>query len=335
MPNIERPSDEISIDTPTDADSLMIKPAELGSVQEDFRQYTIEACAKILFREPSCVTTDWAELKALINYLSEHPEHTSYAIVLQPPPSGNEHFDTLLAGVAEKLADDAGISRPEWCALVKSGIARWPQAWTTNNMASAKRYTPPQLRIRHCIVDKNVLWEYAKGCIPETSVASLYNSSEDTNIYTNTQPVKWASVMWGDPEMYTIAACSKALLTERWGIAIDWTQLRMFIDFLYMFPEHLPYAIACKPHASGDEHLDALLVAMAEKLADDAGIARPKWCLSVAPLGQTWYPSGTPRMIEVAIKTTPQQFMARNIIMGENTLWRTRIAGFKQIGSSI
>jgi hypothetical protein len=336
MPNIERPSDEISIDTPTDADSLMIKPAELGSVQEDFRQYTIEACAKILFREPSCVTTDWAELKALINYLSEHPEHTSYAIVLQPPPSGNEHFDTLLAGVAEKLADDAGISRPEWCANVKPYIQWWPSAWTPRSVHRAARYTPPQLRARNCVVDKNVLWISEKGYIEETRVTLPDSTSEDVDIYASPQPAVRTSDWWGDPEQWTVAKLAVAPVGEYWGDELDYTQIRLLIGFIEMHPEHVPYAIATCPDLTGNEHLDVYMAAIAEKLADDAGIIRPDWCATVKAYVRPLPVSCSPQGSIKALKFTPPQFLARDLLLGPSSFWNiiNPITGRREIDIS-
>lgn len=122
---------------------------------------------------------------------------------------------------------------------------------------------------------------------------------------------------------------SLAALTDAWssspgGEKIDWTRLRAFLDALHAHPERLGAAIATPPARSGNEQLDNLLAAIAEKLADDAAVKRPRWCAAVHPLPLPWEPPGTPRMKVAARRLAPIQFKARNIWLGEHDLWRDR-----------
>jgi transcriptional regulator with XRE-family HTH domain len=120
---------------------------------------------------------------------------------------------------------------------------------------------------------------------------------------------------------------SIARLADAWrptgrGTTFDWTRLRGFVDWLRQNPELVEEAIATPP-ARSEPVLDRLLAGMAEKLADDRGVERPRWAAAVPPLPQPWKPPGTPRMVAQAERTTPHQLKRRNIVLAERDLWRT------------
>jgi transcriptional regulator with XRE-family HTH domain len=122
---------------------------------------------------------------------------------------------------------------------------------------------------------------------------------------------------------------SVAALTDAWsnspaGAKINWTRLRAFLDALHSHPEHVGAAIATPPVRSGNDQLDNLLAAIAEKLADDTHTTRPRWCAAVHPLPVPWEPPGTLRMKATARRSAPTQFKARNIWLAEHDLWRDR-----------
>jgi len=60
----------------------------------------------------------WTRWRTLLDQLALHPELVPEAIYLPPPPAGHLIIDTLLAAVAEKLADDADLLRPSWTEAV-------------------------------------------------------------------------------------------------------------------------------------------------------------------------------------------------------------------------
>jgi len=109
-----------------------------------------------------------------------------------------------------------------------------------------------------------------------------------------------------------------------WGQEIDWTRLRSFVDYMAFRPELLEGAISTPPRRSGFELLDVLLAAIAEKLADDSGIDRPRWCLTVPAHTKKVMPPGTPRMAEAAVRRSPTQFRKRNIYLSADEVWRHR-----------
>lgn len=121
---------------------------------------------------------------------------------------------------------------------------------------------------------------------------------------------------------------SLAGLADAWqstprGTTFDWTRLRGFVDWLRLNPDRVADAIATPP-ARTDTPLDVLLAGMAEKLADDHGVERPRWAAAVPPLPDTeaWKPPGTARMVARAERTTPAQLRSRNFVLAESDLWR-------------
>ncbi len=121
----------------------------------------------------------------------------------------------------------------------------------------------------------------------------------------------------------SLARLTDALSVTPWGEAIDWTSVRAALDDLTMHPDDIESAIATPPARTGNARLDALLAGIAEKLADDAGLPRPSWCRSVPALAEPWQAPGTPRMVERAAASAPEQFRHRNIFLSELELWRS------------
>ncbi|GAA1161243.1 hypothetical protein GCM10009630_69440 [Kribbella jejuensis] len=103
---------------------------------------------------------------------------------------------------------------------------------------------------------------------------------------------------------------------------VNWTQLRGFLDELLAHPELTAEAIESPPRRTGDAAFDALLAGVAEKLADDAGIARPRWTRSVPPSPTPWETPGTPTRVRRARAQAPAQLAARNIWLAAHDLWR-------------
>ncbi|MFC9691931.1 helix-turn-helix domain-containing protein [Kribbella sp. NPDC056951] len=103
---------------------------------------------------------------------------------------------------------------------------------------------------------------------------------------------------------------------------INWTHLRGFVDQLTQHPELIAAAIASPPHRTGDPMFDSLLAGIAEKLADDAGIDRPRWTRSVPASRTPWDTPGTPTRVKRARAQTPSQLAARNIWLAAHDLWR-------------
>jgi transcriptional regulator with XRE-family HTH domain len=124
------------------------------------------------------------------------------------------------------------------------------------------------------------------------------------------------------PESPSLARLADAWQPTNRGTTFDWTRLRGFVDWLRQHPDRLEEAIATPP-ARSDTPLDGLLAGIAEKLADDRGVDRPRWTTAVPPLREAWVAPGTPRMVARAERATPPQLKQRNIVLAEHDLWRT------------
>lgn len=130
-------------------------------------------------------------------------------------------------------------------------------------------------------------------------------------------------------EMGSGPVMSIATLVDAWhpsadGDEPDWTRFRALADHLHLQVADVPAAIGATPASSGSERVDNLLAAIAEKIADDHGLARPHWTAGVQPLREPWRSSGTPRMREREASEAPAQFLARGIELAADNVWRRR-----------
>lgn len=120
----------------------------------------------------------------------------------------------------------------------------------------------------------------------------------------------------------SLATLHDAIDSQSSETTIDWTRIRGFLDAVHAHPTRITEAITTPPSRSGNDRLDNLLAAIAETLADDTGAPRPRWCATVNSLISPWEAPGTPRMRELAHRTAPPQFKARNIWLARRDLWR-------------
>jgi len=101
----------------------------------------------------------WTRLRALLDALALRPEQTQAAISRTPPPSGSLMLDALLAGMADKLADDHGLRRPSWTrAPVRFLPSPWESPGTPRMRQAARDQTPSQLREHGIIASRDSLW---------------------------------------------------------------------------------------------------------------------------------------------------------------------------------
>jgi transcriptional regulator with XRE-family HTH domain len=102
----------------------------------------------------------------------------------------------------------------------------------------------------------------------------------------------------------------------------DWTRLRSWLDYLMTHPNEVERSIVRRPAKSQSLVLDSLLAGIAEKLADDAGLARPRWAAQTPNLNQEWSAFGTPRMMAAWRAAAPPQLLKRGLIIDAPSLWR-------------
>lgn len=97
---------------------------------------------------------EWTRWRALLDHLALHPERVAEAIYVPPLPSGSRMVDALLAGVAEKLADDAGLAPPSWTAAVPAV----DPPYRPPVRAGVDLDVPSQLAERGLLIDTESLW---------------------------------------------------------------------------------------------------------------------------------------------------------------------------------
>jgi transcriptional regulator with XRE-family HTH domain len=104
----------------------------------------------------------------------------------------------------------------------------------------------------------------------------------------------------------------------------DWVRFRAFADQLALRPALTAQAILPEPPLSGSSLLDNLLAAIAEKVADDAGITRPRWTHGRPPLSEPWSSAARPSKQAEAALGAPAQFARRGLLIPAATIWRKR-----------
>ena len=76
----------------------------------------------------------------------------------EPPRSRSEIMNALLAGMAEKLADDAGITRPSWTRKRPPLTEPWSIATRPSKRAEAEAATPIQFLHRKLLIPETTIW---------------------------------------------------------------------------------------------------------------------------------------------------------------------------------
>lgn len=99
---------------------------------------------------------------------------------------------------------------------------------------------------------------------------------------------------------------------------LDWTGWRAWLDALARHPERVPEAIYVPASPSGDAVIDALVAAVAEKLADDSELPRPSWTAGIPALGTPYEPPARRR------GQVPAQFAARGLLIDGTSLFRPK-----------
>lgn len=101
---------------------------------------------------------DWTRLRAFLDRLALHPEQKGPATLRMPASSGSAVLDTLLAGIAEKICDDAGLPRPRWARSVPALLEPWSAPGTPAMREAIRASTPRELAERGLSIDKRSLW---------------------------------------------------------------------------------------------------------------------------------------------------------------------------------
>lgn len=112
-------------------------------------------------------------------------------------------------------------------------------------------------------------------------------------------------------------------LAEEWELVDGelkptWVRWRAWLDAIALHPERTCDAIYPIPNPSGHRTIDALIAAIAEKLADDAGLSRPSWTAAIPPADPTFEPPSRRR------GGYCEQFESRNLLISADSLFRPK-----------
>lgn len=167
----------------------------------------------------------------------------------------------------------------------------------------------------------------AKAGVPTSTVSRIEDGESDPTLTMLGRLVQAAGntlVVESRPQKdrLTLAELATAFDEDAGRLKIDWTRLRGFVDRVEQHPELLADAIS-DPPASDVPLLNTILAALAEQLADEHDIERPRWTRAFGPLDEPWSPPSTPRMRESYVATTPEAFRRRKLVLPRSALFRS------------
>lgn len=99
---------------------------------------------------------DWTRLRGTLDYLARHPDDIPRAIAARPQTQ-SRLMNALLAGIAEKLADDHRLHRPGWtrhAPKIKTGSPRLRE--------QHRAHASPQFLDRGIVIEEQSLFRDPK-----------------------------------------------------------------------------------------------------------------------------------------------------------------------------
>ncbi len=101
---------------------------------------------------------NFVRLRSFIDYLRLNPAHTGAAIATPPQRTGSLFMDSLLAGIAETLADGADIEWPSWTSHVPGLDQPYIAPGPARIQKLATAHTSRPLQARGLVIDDCSLW---------------------------------------------------------------------------------------------------------------------------------------------------------------------------------
>jgi transcriptional regulator with XRE-family HTH domain len=102
---------------------------------------------------------DWTHVRAIIDYLTRFPDEIAYAIT-DAPTSMHVELNCLIAGIAEKLADDHQLPRPEWTEKIPPLDSPSEHPGTPKMRQHGRDNAPQQLSVRNIHIAAKELWRH-------------------------------------------------------------------------------------------------------------------------------------------------------------------------------
>jgi hypothetical protein len=114
------------------------------------------ALARIADVRASDGRVPYTALRGIVDWTAQHPRLAARAITDQPGPTGDPGIDSLLAGIAETIADDHGLDRPDWAAHV--GAAPFDVTGAVDPESQRWSEVPAPLAIRRIGLPRDTFW---------------------------------------------------------------------------------------------------------------------------------------------------------------------------------
>lgn len=156
----------------------------------------------------------------------------------------------------------------------------------------------------------------AKAGVPTSTVSRIEDEQTEPSYSTLDRLIEAAGrclVSEARQDHPTLAKLATAVESNR-RLKIDWTRIRGFVDWVEQHPEQLEEAIA-DPPASSIRLQNVILAALAEQLADEHGIERPRWTSAFGRLDEPWSPPATTHIRERYEQDASEPFRRRNLLL--------------------
>ena len=207
-------------------------------------------------------------------------------------------------------------------------VDSFESALTSTNVAYMQRYldAPELARQSRVAAGLSCAALARRAGVPTSTVTRVESGASDPTVGMLTRLLAAAGhdlelVPLDEPTRWRLADAIELASDPNSSTGIEWTRLRSFTDWIRRHPSQLESAIRRPPARTGNELLDNVAAAIAERLSDDAGLPRPAWCSHVRRLDQRYVSSGTPLLQQRTIATTPPQFASRNVYLTKSSVW--------------
>ncbi len=126
------------------------------------------------------------------------------------------------------------------------------------------------------------------------------------------------AVPHGTPTAPMLRDLASYVAPTRYGLRLIWPRWRTFIANLVDNPHQIPETIYVSPGPAGHPILDALVAALADTFAENAGLPQPMWAAAAPPLTNRYRPTTVTNYDGTKI---PPAFLRRNIWIDARALW--------------
>lgn len=97
----------------------------------------------------------YTALRGFTDWLDRHPKLAGEAIADRPASTGDSELDSLVAAIAETVADDLGMARPAWTRKVPSAKRPRSDARPPSRVLGE---VPPAFERRHIDLTRDAFW---------------------------------------------------------------------------------------------------------------------------------------------------------------------------------